>query len=179
MPYTRAELLSAYRKDFPGLDKVSDNDLFSAIAQDSPELAKGAAEYQQQQGPAPDERTAGQVAIDQTGHVLKGLASTITGIPGTIKEVANIGRDALSGNVAGAVERTGNVASGLAHQVADPFTPIIRTGVEAVAPGSTGGPATQQEWEKAAEAAGGGAAGHDAVGGPLCACWAGTSSGRL
>jgi hypothetical protein len=155
MPYTRAQLLAAYRQDFPKLAKVSDNDLFIAIAQDSPELAKGISELQQTPAAAPDDRSAGQVAFDQTGKVLKGIAGTITGIPGAIAEVGKAVVESGTGNQTAAGKRLANMGKGMAHSIADPFTPIIRTGVEAVAPGSTGGPATQQEWEQGAEAAGG------------------------
>lgn len=155
MPYTRAQLLAAYRQDFPQLAKVSDNDLFIAIAQDSPELAKGISELQQAPAAVPDDRSASQVAIDQTGKILKGLVSPITSIPGMVKEGAGLAGDLITGNNTSAQERVARVGSGLAHSITDPFTPIIRTGIEAVAPGATGGPATQQEWEQAAEASGG------------------------
>lgn len=44
MPYSRTELLSAWRQDHPELAKVSDNELFAAITLDHPDLTRGISE---------------------------------------------------------------------------------------------------------------------------------------
>ena len=41
MPYTKQELLSAAREDYPELNKASDEDVLKALSQDYPDLVKG------------------------------------------------------------------------------------------------------------------------------------------
>ncbi len=103
--------------------------------------------YGSQQSAAPDSdnRTAGQVALDQAGNVLKGIPQAITGIPGTLAAVGGIAKDALTGNTTGALGGVGNLARGMMS----PF--------EAVAKTVTGNPPPPQDPSWAAGAQGAGA----------------------
>jgi len=83
MPYTRAQLLAAYRNDNPELRNLSDNEAFARIAVDDPEAAKGISELQPrpyespripggaetlQAGPAPSS-IFGKTAFDKARNI--------------------------------------------------------------------------------------------------------------
>lgn len=155
MPYTRAQLIAAVKKDHPEFANIDDNTLFRAIATDHPDLALGAAEYQNTQlpGHAPDDRSAGQVALDQTGSVLKGAAGIVTGIPGMVSNLAHAGYEHATGQDDKVAQRAIDIGKGLYDQVTAPVKPIMQT----VAPG-TFGEATPEAWQHGAEAAGANAA---------------------
>lgn len=106
-------------------------------------------------GKAPDDRSAGQVALDQTGNVVKGAASLVTGLPGMLAEVGGATWDVVGGgNKKRGLERGMNLASGMVEGITAPIKPVMQT----VAPG-TFGEATNEDWEHGAQAAGGNLAG--------------------
>lgn len=149
MPYTRAQLLNAFRQDHPELAKIDDNRLFAAIAQDSPDLVKGASEYQQPAPQAPDDRNWWQVAVDQTKQVGGGIYDAAAGIPAGIAELIKL-------NASGPIPQLKflkDTAAGLYDTVTAPVKPIMKT----VAPG-TFGEATREDWEHGARASGNNAA---------------------
>lgn len=149
MPYTRAQLLAAVKTDHPELSHIDDNKLFAAIAVDHPELAKGISELQAVQ--PRDDRSAGQVAFDQAGNVVKGAAGMVTGLPGMAAEGAGVAKSALSGNVIDTLKRIRGIGTSMAEGMAAPVTPILQTATSEM--GLTP-PATRQEWEQGAQAAG-------------------------
>lgn len=154
--YTRAQLLLAVRKDHPEFSSFDDETLFRAVATDHPDLAKGAKEYQSAPANAPDDRSTGQVAWDQTKAVGRGIGNFITGLPGAMYETAKTGYDLASGNPAAQIEaakRALAMVKGTAEQIAAPVTPIVQTAGNLIAPNSYP-PATRQSWEQGAEAAG-------------------------
>ena len=86
--YTRAQLLEAARTDHPQFRKIPDNELFAAIAQDHPDLAKGISELNAPEFQSP--RYTGT-----TGDtVLKGMENVATGvknfIPNTAKALVEV-----------------------------------------------------------------------------------------
>jgi hypothetical protein len=161
--YTRAQLLTAFRQDHPELANVKDNDLFAAIAQDSPELARGISELKQAApvNEMPDERSAAGVAWDQTkkvvGGIGSGLAAVPIGIAGLAGTAAGVAKDTLMGDHMSAGKRIvdtgkamGSAVKGMAE---DTLRPISGAIAEVVAPGKYE-PVTREENERAAHAAG-------------------------
>lgn len=107
-------------------------------------------------GKAPDERTAGQVALDQTANVGKGAVDFVAGIPGLVMEAGGIAKDTLMGQHMKAGKRLANVGKGMAEGIAAPFTPVIQTATSEL--GLTP-EATDEQWQEGAHAAGANLAG--------------------
>lgn len=128
-----------------------DTDKGSFIVETEDPAAPGAA--------APDNRTTGQVALDQAKNVGTGFLHGLAGIPSTIAEVGGITKDMLTGNSASAQDRLKNDLSGAYHGIVDPIATSVR-GAGALAeshgmlpPGTVQAP-SRGDWETAAQDAG-------------------------
>lgn len=106
----------------------------------SPQIAKSQG---YNPGQAPDERSAGQVALDQTGNAIKGVASVVTGIPHMVGELAGVAKDTIMGQPMKAGQRIGNMVQGFGESLADPVRPLV-----------TGAGPEDPSWKQAAQAAG-------------------------
>jgi hypothetical protein len=151
MPYTRAQLLAAYRQDHPGLASIDDNKLFAAIAVDSPEIAQGIDELHQPAYQSPRGDSAGMVASDQAASVLRGIPKVVTSLPQVPGMLFNAARgvgEALTGK---GTERIG----GLVEGAVEPLKTIGQGALELARPGTTNAPPPgDPRWTQAAEAAG-------------------------
>lgn len=122
MPYSRVQLLEALRTDHPEFRNVDDNKLFAALAVDHPDIAKGISELQAPvSGPQSDNRTAGEVALDQMDatsqpvrHPLNTLREVVGGI---VSAAGNPGKQLEMIN--GTVAPFATVAKGGAALLAD------------------------------------------------------------
>ncbi len=107
-----------------------------------------AAEDQQQQKnqslPVSDDRTAGQVALDQALSTGKGLIGAITGIPSGIAQSVGVAYDALTGNVINTERKLWEMGKSFVQ----PYAPVAKTAIGIPPP--PGSP----EWSQAAEGQG-------------------------
>lgn len=149
MPETIIDLGRKVKAKYPGeYDDLSDDDVgrkvkakFPGAYDDFSDVSAASASVVQS-----DNRTAGEVALDQAGHVLKGIPQAITGIPAALAGAAGAAYDMLTGKGTGKAQE-------MIKGIAQPATTTARGAAALVAPGSVEQP-SRQEFEQAAEGAG-------------------------
>lgn len=152
-PYTRPQLLEAFRIDHPELRNVDDNKLFAAIAVDHPDIAQGISELKTPTQVS-DDRTAPRVAMDQTVETLKGLVTgPIMGLAGAVKEIPGLAKDVVTGDAMSATKKAGGLLSGAYDMVAKPVENITQNAAAYIAPDKFQAPSREQN-EEAANVAG-------------------------
>lgn len=156
MPYTRAELLAAVRKDHPELAHIDDIKLFKAIAIDHPQLAQNVVEPTFQSPKYGPTGPGGlDIASEQAGHVMEGIGESVTGIPSGLMALADTIKKQETGEDPYAMVK---IIMGMGQ----PLAPIAKTLV-----GDAPNPESP-EWVNAAKGSGtmlGGAILPDALGG--------------
>src|ERR1043165_8045894 len=127
MPYSRSDLIAAFRADNPDAAHIDDNHIFAAIAVEDPELAKGVSEATGSGNTRLDSRReASKQEFEQNRSLantaMAGLHSMGQGITDAARGIVQAPLDIAHTMAQGRGVSAFDIASGAYHGVVDPVT---------------------------------------------------------